>query len=125
MMKMTDRRQLLADYAQTHSEPAFREIVTSYLDLVYSCALRLVNNDEHRARDVAQIVFADLASMAGELSPEVALGGWLHRHTCFVAANTMRGERRRLAREREAVEMNSLCDETNMDFSRLAPLLAR
>ena len=37
----------------------------------------------------------DLARLARTLSHEVMPGGWLHRHTCFVAANTLRGERRR------------------------------
>lgn len=120
---MTDCRQLLADYAQKRSEPAFRELVARYLDLVYSSALRLVDGDAHRAKDVAQIVFANLAKKAGELSPDIMLGGWLHRHTCFVAANTMRGERRRVAREKEAAEMNSLQENAGADFTRLAPLL--
>ena len=121
---MTDSRQLLDDFARYKSEAAFRELVTRYLNLVYSCALRRVDGDAHRAEDVAQVVFADLARKADELSSEVMLGGWLHRHTCFVAANMMRGERRRLAREREAVEMNLLHeDDTHLDFALLAPLL--
>ena len=120
---MNDCRQLLAEFARTHSESAFRELVSRYLNLVYSTALRLVDGDEHRARDVAQVVFADLARKAGELAPEIMLGGWLHRHACFVATNTMRGERRRLAREREAVEMNALHEAAEPDFARLAPLL--
>ena len=120
---MTDCRQLLADFAQTRSEPAFCELVARYLDLVYSSALRLVEGDEHRAKDVAQIVFTDLARKAGELSRNVTLGGWLHRHTCFVAAHTMRGERRRLFREREAAEMNLLQNNAGADFSLLASLL--
>ena len=124
MSKMIDNRQLLADYVRNHSESAFGELVARHLDLVYSTALRLLNGDAHRAEDVAQIVFTDLAKTAGTLAPEVMLGGWLHRHTCFVAANTIRGERRRQAREREAVEMNLLeQDSPEADFSRLAPLL--
>ena len=121
---MTDCRQLLDDYARHKSEPAFRELVSRYLNLVYSCALRLVDGDAHRAEDVVQVVFADLARKAGELAPKVMLGGWLHRHTCFVAANTMRRERRRQTREREAVDMNLLHDDNpHLDFARLAPLL--
>src|SRR5580704_16801677 len=105
---MTDSQRLLADYAKHGSEAAFRELVTRYLDLVYSTALRLAGGDTHLAEDVAQTVFVDLASLAKSLSGEVKLGGWLHRHTCFVAAKTLRGERRRQSRERQAVEMNSL-----------------
>src|SRR6267154_3766969 len=104
---MTDSQNLLAEYARTGSDAAFRELVTRYVDLVYSTALRLVEGDTHRAEDVAQTVFVDLARMARTLSNEVMLGGWLHRHTCFVAANTMRGERRRQSRERQAAEMNA------------------
>src|SRR6266404_5024767 len=120
---MTDSQNLLAEYARTGSDAAFRELVTRYVDLVYSTALRLVNGDTHRAEDVAQTVFIDLARLARTLSNDVMPGGWLHRHTCFVAANTMRGERRRLSRERQAVEMNALQDNSGADFSLVAPIL--
>src|SRR4029077_8388761 len=115
--------QLLAEYATTGSEAAFRELVACYVDLVYSAAVRLVNGDTHLAQDVTQTVFADLARMARKLSREVMLGGWLHRHTCFVASKTMRGERRRRARERQSVEMNALQDHTETGLARVAPIL--
>jgi len=120
---MTDSQNLLAEYARTGSEAAFRELVTRYVDLVYSTALRLVGGDTHRAEDVSQTVFIDLARLARTLSNDVMPGGWLHRHTCFVAANTMRGERRRQYRERQAVEMNALQDNSGADFSLVAPIL--
>ena len=96
---MTDSQTLLADYVNHGSESAFREVVVRHLDLVYSVSVRLVGGDTHLAEDVAQTVFMDLARMAKSLSREVRVGGWLHRHTCFVAAKTMRGERRRQNRE--------------------------
>lgn len=120
---MSDTEQLLAEYTRNKSEAAFREIVSRYLNLVYSSALRMVGGDTHRAEDVAQIVFTALAKRAGELPPKVMLGGWLHRHTCFVASTAMRGERRRVVREREAMEMNLLEENATMDFAQLAPLL--
>jgi RNA polymerase sigma factor (sigma-70 family) len=120
---MTDSQKLLAEYVQTASENAFRELVTGHINLVYSTALRLVEGDTHRAEDIAQTVFVDLAAKAQTLSPDVGLGGWLHRHTCFVAANTMRGERRRQSRERQAAEMNLLHDNSGADFSLIAPIL--
>src|SRR5216683_6650207 len=120
---MTDSQKLLAEYVQSGSEAAFRELVTRYVDLVYSTALRLVEGDTHRAEDVAQTVFVDLSRMARTLSNDVMLGGWLHRHTCFVAANTMRGERRRQSRERQAVEMNALQTNSGADISLVAPIL--
>jgi len=120
---MTDGQQLLAQYAESGSEAAFRELVTRYVDLVYSAAVRLVNGDTHLAEDVTQTVFADLARKARALSHEVMVGGWLHRHTCFVARKTMRGERRRQARERQAAEMNANEDYSAANLARVAPAL--
>ena len=121
---MTAHRKLLADYARNGSEEAFRELVTRYTDLVYSSAVRLVGGDTHLAEDVVQTVFGDLARLAGTLSTEVTLGGWLHRRTCHVAATLMRGERRRQNRERQAVEMNALQDNAQTNsFEQLAPVL--
>ena len=120
---ITDSQPLLADYAANGSERAFRELVARYVDLVYSTALRLVEGDTHRAEDVAQTVFADLARMAAKLSPNSALGGWLHRHTCFVARTVMRGERRRQARERQAMEMSALDNQPDNALAEIAPVL--
>src|ERR1039457_69097 len=120
---MTDSQQLLAEYARNGSDAAFGELVTRYVDLVYSTALRLVEGDTHRAEDVAQTVFVDLARVARTLPKDVSLGGWLHRDTCFGAAHATRGERRRQSRERQAVEMNALENNSEADFSRVAPVL--
>jgi RNA polymerase sigma factor (sigma-70 family) len=120
---MTDHRTLLADYVANGSEDAFRELVARYVDLVYSTALRLVNGDTHRAEDVTQMVFADLARLAGTLSQEVMLGGWLHRRAFHVATTIMRDERRRLNRERQACEMNALQNDPEGGFEKIAPHL--
>jgi RNA polymerase sigma factor (sigma-70 family) len=120
---MTDSQQLLSEYARSGSEAAFHELVARYLDLVYSVALRMVDGDPHWAEDVAQTVFIDLARMARSLPNEVLPGGWLHRHTCFVAANMMRRERRRQSRERQAVEMNALRDDPKTNLDLIAPVL--
>jgi RNA polymerase sigma factor (sigma-70 family) len=120
---MTESQQLLADYVATGSEPAFRDLVSRYVDLVYSAAVRLVNGDTHLAQDVTQTVFADLARLARTLSRDVMLGGWLHRHTCFVASKVLRTERRRQERERQAVEMNTLEDHSAANLAFLAPVL--
>jgi RNA polymerase sigma factor (sigma-70 family) len=120
---MTDSHQLLTEYAQAGSEAAFRELVARYVDLVFSAASRLVNQDPQLAEDVTQIVFADLARMARSLSPKVMLGGWLHRHTCFVASKAMRAERRRRIREQQAVEMNATPDHSEAELAQVAPIL--
>jgi RNA polymerase sigma factor (sigma-70 family) len=120
---MTDNQTLLAEYTRNGSDAAFRELVTRYVDLVFSTALRLVGGDAHRAEDVVQTVFGDLARLARTLPADVKLGGWLHRDTYFVATTLMRGERRRQSRERQAVEMNALQNHSEADFSQVAPLL--
>jgi RNA polymerase sigma factor (sigma-70 family) len=98
-------------------------LAARYFDLIYSTALRLVHGNTHQAQDIAQIVLTDLANLARKLSRKTMLGGWLHRHTCFVALNALRTERRRQARERQAVEMNTLTDDTNLAFTHVAPVL--
>lgn len=118
-----DGAKLLADYVENGSEAAFRELVGRYTDLVYSVAIRLVNGDRHLAEDIAQNVFIDLARMARTLSKGAILGGWLHRHTCFVASKAVRSERRRQAREKQAAEMNALEHHSEANLSQLAPVL--
>ncbi|MEO6035140.1 MAG: sigma factor, partial [Verrucomicrobiota bacterium] len=120
---MTESQQLLVEYARTGSEPVFQNLVARYVDLVYSTAIRLVHGDAHLAEDVCQTVFADLARSARRLSPDVMPGGWLHRHTCFVAAKLMRKERRRQLRERQAFEMNSQPDHSAANLALVAPIL--
>src|SRR4051812_33060924 len=105
---MTDSRSLLTEYAKSGSEATFHELVRLYIDLVYSTAVRLAGNDADLAKDVAQTVFINLARKARSLPANVMLGGWLHRHTVFVASNVMRGARRRHAREKQAAEMNAI-----------------
>jgi RNA polymerase sigma factor (sigma-70 family) len=117
---MSESQRLLAEYAEG-SEEAFRNLVNRYIDFVYSAALRLVDGDTHLAEDIAQTVFLDLARAAGKLSTQISLGGWLHRHTCFVASKTMRAKRRRQSREKEAVEMNTLQEHPN--FAEICQLL--
>jgi RNA polymerase sigma factor (sigma-70 family) len=120
---MMDSQKLLTDYVNTGSEAAFRELVACYLNLVYSTAVRLLGGDARLAEDVAQTVFVDLARLAKGLPGDVKLGGWLHRHTCYVAAKTLRGERRRQSRERQAIEMNVLPDHSQGRLNEVAPIL--
>src|ERR1700733_4366147 len=120
---MDDSQKLLADYVKNGSESAFRNLVARYINLVHSTATRLVNGDGHLAEDITQTVFVDLARKAHTLPPQVMLGGWLHRDTCFVAGTTMRGERRRQFRERQAVAMNLPDDHTAANLALVAPIL--
>src|SRR5690606_21422960 len=105
------------------SESAFRELVARYVDLVYSIALRRASGNSHLAEDITQNVFTDLARKARTLPPNVLLGGWLHRHTCFTASNLLRAETRRQNREREAAQMNSLHATSDSIWRELGPVL--
>ena len=120
---MTDRQNLLAASVGTGSEAAIRELLSRYVALVYSVAVRLVGGDTHLAQDVTQAVFMDLARKAQILPKEVLLGGRLHHHTVFVASTTLRGGRRRQHRERQAVEMNVQQDHMEANLSQIAPVL--
>ena len=123
LKEMTETQRLLAEYAENGSESAFRELTALYMNLVYSTALRLADGDRQRAEDVVQTVFIHLSQNAREVSRHPFLGGWLHRDTCFTASKLMRGERRREAREREAVFMNSLEDHSEANLEKVAPIL--
>lgn len=120
---MISDRTLLEDYARTGAEAAFRELTVRYVKLVYSTAVRLLAGDTHRAEDVVQTVFIDLARLSRTISPQVLLGGWLHRRTCHVAANLLRADRRRQNRERQAAQMSTLDDSNEQNFARIAPVL--
>ena len=104
---MNETHEWLAEYVKNGSEPAFRELVRHYLNLVYSTAVRLVNGDTHLAEDIAQTVFADLARKARRLPDNVMLGGWLHRHTCRKIGMTL-GSNEDAARMRVTLSLLSL-----------------
>jgi RNA polymerase sigma factor (sigma-70 family) len=122
---MKDDAQLLRDFAETRSETAFAELVRRHVNLVHSAALRQVNGDAHLAQDVTQLVFADLARKAGEVAQHRVLAGWLFTSTRFAAAKLVRSERRRQAREAEAMIMNEITRNEGepMDWERVRPVL--
>ncbi len=93
--------------------------------MVMSTARRILNDDIHLAEDVTQAVFTDLARKARQLPDIVRLGGWLHRHTCFLATNAIRTESRRRTRERTAMEIHTLNDDSGVStpWAQLAPAL--
>ncbi len=122
MNSLTDR-QLLRNYAGSRSETAFAELVRRHVDFVYSAALRMVR-DRHLAEDVTQGAFVALAQNARQLTDRPVLSGWLHCTAQNLAANTVRSEVRRRAREQEAAAMNELlATESNAFWEHIAPHL--
>lgn len=122
-MDRTTDQQLLRDYAGERSESAFAELTRRHVDFVYSAALRLVR-DAHGAEDVTQGVFTALAQNAGQLGSHPVLSGWLHRTTRNIAAQTIRTDTRRRAREQEAFAMNNQpASESDSVWDQIAPHL--
>ncbi len=120
---MQPDRQLLERYAVEGSEAAFGELVALHVNLVYSAALRRTGGDLELAKDAAQLVFAALARKARSLPRDVVLAGWLHRATQYAAAQLLRTEHRRQAREQEALAMNALQSEPALVWDQIRPLL--
>jgi RNA polymerase sigma factor (sigma-70 family) len=112
--------QLLRAYA------AFAELVRRHLDLVHSAARRMVG-DAHLAEDVTQATFLALAKNAAQLTARPVLTGWLHRTAQNIAAQTVRTDVRRRAREQEAAAMNELLADSGTvappAWSEIAPHL--
>jgi DNA-directed RNA polymerase specialized sigma24 family protein len=77
--------ELLQSYADDGQEDAFAELLHRHVALVYSTALRQVNNPTV-AEEVAQKVFCLLARKAAALSHHTLLIGWLYRTTNLIAA---------------------------------------
>ncbi|HET7625248.1 MAG TPA: sigma-70 family RNA polymerase sigma factor [Verrucomicrobiae bacterium] len=122
MNSLTDE-QLLRDYIDRRSETAFGELTRRHVDFIYSAALRMVR-DPHLAEDVTQGAFLALAQNARQLAGRPVLSGWLHRVAQNLAANTVRSEVRRRAREKEAAAMNEiLAPESDALWENIAPYL--
>lgn len=122
---MTDDAELLRRYVSEHSEAAFAELVQRHLPLVYNAALRQLGGATHRAEDVTQTVFADLARKAATLSRRSHLGGWLYLSTHFAAAKLKRAEQRREIREQAAYLMNEgfSSGAKEVEWDQLRPVL--
>jgi len=113
---------LLRDYAQNASEAAFCEIVRRYADFVYSAVLRQVENQE-AARDVVQMVFSDLARKARSLHENTLLIGWLYHGARLAALEQLRRDRRRLYRERQAMDWQESASDGASDWDSIRPIL--
>jgi RNA polymerase sigma factor (sigma-70 family) len=120
-----DDRALLRRYVSARSEEAFAALVQRHLALVYNVALRKVGGDTHLAEDVVQRVFAALATKAATLQRHPTVAGWLFTGTHYAAAQLVRTERRRKAREQKAHAMSEPSQESTatVDWQHLRPLL--
>ncbi|MFT3783427.1 MAG: sigma-70 family RNA polymerase sigma factor [Nibricoccus sp.] len=115
---------LLREYAERGSEPAFRRLVELHIDLVYTAALRRTFGDPHRAQEITQMVFTDLARKASQLQKHNLLVGWLHRSTQWAASNLRRTEQRRITNELAAAKEQQISKpDLAVDWQQISPLL--
>jgi len=116
---------LLRRFAETRAESAFTDFVHRHLDAVYSAALRRVAGDIHLAEDVTQQAFVALARCATTVARHPAPSAWLHLATRNLAANAVRAERRRKAREQEIFAMREVFAEPGapVDWGCIAPVI--
>jgi RNA polymerase sigma factor (sigma-70 family) len=122
---MNDDAALLRHYVASRSEAAFTELVRRHGGQVHATALRRVGGDAHLADDVTQAVFITLARKAPTLLDRSSLAGWLYLGTQFAAAEVVRGEQRRKAREITAhtMDLTNAPDQPTADLAQLRPLL--
>jgi DNA-directed RNA polymerase specialized sigma24 family protein len=81
---------------------AFAELVRRHIGLVFGAALRQLGRPD-LAEEVAQLVFTRLAKWADRHPKGLVLAGWLHADTRLTSLQLLRSERRRRAREAEAL----------------------
>jgi RNA polymerase sigma factor (sigma-70 family) len=120
---MNHDAELLRRYAEEHSESAFAELIQRNVDVVYSAALRVLHGDIHRAQDVTQQVFVEMARQARRLVKHPALVGWLYTTTRQMALRVVRTDQRRKTRERQATMMNEPSNVAEPDWDRMRPMI--
>ena len=120
---MNDDARLLHQFAEDGSEAAFTELVRRHLALVHSAARRQVAGDAHRAEEVTQAVFVELARQSKRLTTHRSLAGWLYTTARYVAARKQRAEQRRILHEKTADPMNVTDIESTVDWDDLNPLV--
>ena len=96
-------RQMVSAWIEG-DERAFESLVRKYFPIVYSTALRQVN-DPYLAEEIAQSVFILFSRKAARLSGNVLLAGWVLRTTRFVARDALKQRNRRLKREQQAAAL--------------------
>lgn len=121
-MLIPDDRQLLEEYAARSSEEAFSTLVSRYINLVYSVALRQSGNPQE-AEEITQAVFVVLARKAKTMRRGTVLSGWLYQTARLTAANSLRREIRRQNREQQAYMQSNLNEPEPDHWEQVGPLL--
>jgi len=75
MLEFTDH-ELLAEFARTESEDAFGALITRYINLVYSAALRSTGN-AHHAEEISQAAWMRGWERLGQLRSDELVSTWV------------------------------------------------
>ncbi len=103
-MEHLSDQELLARYAKSVDQKAFRTLVDRHLQLIYQSAYRRLG-DVQRSEDVCQQAFSLLARKAKTLQSHPAPLAWLHKTTHFLTRRLQRAE------GRQALKARALADD--------------
>ncbi len=118
---MTDP-ELLRRYRTERSEAAFATLVQRHIDLVYSAAVRQVSSPD-LAREVARLVFTELATNTHAVRGHAYLPAWLYAAVCRHSTEVIRREVPR-AKAEPAAPVRSMVDPNgDATWVALRPLL--
>lgn len=99
--------QLLSRYHQQGDAMAFRDLMQTHCNMVYSTARRITQN-EAMAEDVTQETFLQLARQSRHISQSVA--AWLHRVAWRAACNAVRNDTTRRRYEQAAASVEPVVE---------------
>lgn len=99
---------LFKAFVQYQSEDAFRELVSSTLDEVYSIALGIVQGPPHLVEETVLKVYWELARKAPRLAEEMVIAAWLREHTCKTAVAVLHQDDRSVDRAALRKEKHAL-----------------
>jgi RNA polymerase sigma factor (sigma-70 family) len=111
LIAMTTGVEDLPQSQSANSEEEFAGFVRRYVNLVYSVALRRLENAA-LAEEATQLVFIRVAKTRPKFTTEGQTISWLHRTATNIAIDLWRSETRRRAREKEALLMQTESTET-------------
>lgn len=118
---MDDSKQLRA-FVECGSESDFRKIVERHMGMVYSTAMRRLN-DAGLAEEASQNVFVKLSQKAQRLGTPANLAGWLYKSTLLETSNMIRSKDRRRKRQEILTELSQTQTGGESVWGRVMPVL--
>lgn len=112
---MKDDHALLKQFNASRDEHAFAALVSKHLPMVFGVCLRRTENRE-LAEELTQNVFTRFAKKAAGISPDVNLGGWLHRAASFECSHALRTESNRNRTMKRFAELRPATETSEEDI---------